>query len=77
MTQIMFETFQCPAMYIGIQAVMSLYSTGRTSGIILDSGDGVSHCVPVYEGYSLSHAVGRLDLAGRDLTSKVELFFQK
>merc|ERR1712023_262032 len=46
-----------PAMYVAIQAVLSLYASGRTTGIVMDSGDGVSH------------AIVRLDLAGRELTN--------
>ena len=54
MTQIMFETFNTPAMYVAIQAVLYLYASGRTNGIVMDSADFASHTVPIYEGYMLS-----------------------
>jgi actin beta/gamma 1 len=68
MTQIMFETFNTPGVFISIQAVLSLYSAGKTTGIVMDAGDGVTHFVPIFEGYAFPHAVLRVNLAGRDLT---------
>jgi actin-related protein len=68
MVEMLFEKFSVPACYVVIQAVMSLYSVGSTTGCVVDSGDGVTHTVPVYEGFALPHAIQRLDLAGRDLS---------
>ena len=68
MTQIILKTFNTPTMYVGIQAILSLYSSGRTTGIVMDSRDGFLHKVLIYEGFSLPHAILRFDLWGRDLT---------
>ncbi|CAJ0910999.1 5361_t:CDS:10 [Entrophospora sp. SA101] len=75
--QMFFETFNAPAMFTSIQAVLSLYSSGRTTGIVLDSGDGVTHAVPVYEGFALPHAIRRVDIAGRDVTEYLQLLLRK
>jgi len=64
----MFETFEVQNMYVAIQAVMSLYAAGRTTGLVVDAGDGVSHTVPVFEGFTISHAVEKMEIAGRVLT---------
>ena len=66
--QIMFETFKVPAMYLANQAVLALCYLGRDFGMVLDTGDGVTQAVPVYEGHAFSHAIRRLDLASGDLT---------
>lgn len=68
MIDMMFDTFNVPSFYVGISAIFSLYTTGRTTGIVFDSGDSVSDVVPIYEGYSLPHTIQRLPLGGRDIT---------
>eukprot|EP01113_Clastostelium_recurvatum_P024753 TRINITY_DN2957_c0_g1_i4.p1 TRINITY_DN2957_c0_g1~~TRINITY_DN2957_c0_g1_i4.p1 ORF type:complete len:586 (-),score=104.73 TRINITY_DN2957_c0_g1_i4:243-2000(-) len=71
MLRIMFDTFRVPALYVSVQSVLSLYATGHTTGVVLDSGDGVSLAVPIFEGHSLGHAVQRMNFAGRDVTSYI------
>ncbi|XP_043189119.1 actin-1-like [Amphibalanus amphitrite] len=68
MMQIFFEKFNVPAFYVAVQAVLSLYASGRTTGVVIDTGDGVSHTVPIYEGFGMPHGILRLNLAGRDIT---------
>ncbi|KAK4057703.1 hypothetical protein OIO90_001351 [Microbotryomycetes sp. JL221] len=75
--QIFFETFNVPAMYTSVQAILALYASGRTTGIVLDSGDGVTHAVPVFEGFSMPHAIRRIDIAGRDVTDHLQLLLRK
>lgn len=53
--EIFFETFNVPALHIQMQAVLSLYSSGRTTGVVVDSGDGVTHIVPIFEGFAIEH----------------------
>lgn len=68
-----FEQFNTPALFVSPQAILALYASGRTTGVVLDSGDGVTHAVPVYEGFALPHAVMRSDIAGRDVTEHLML----
>ncbi|XP_069933189.1 actin-related protein T2 [Oryctolagus cuniculus] len=68
MAEVMFEGFGVPAFYLSDQAVLALYASACVTGLVVDSGDGVTCTVPIFEGYSLPHAVSKLYVAGRDIT---------
>uniref|UniRef100_UPI00398F417A uncharacterized protein n=1 Tax=Pristiophorus japonicus TaxID=55135 RepID=UPI00398F417A len=67
--EFLFERFNAPAMYISYQSVLSVYSYGKTTGLVVDSGDGVTHAVPVHDGYNMPDAISRIDLGGHNLTT--------
>lgn len=68
LTSILFDTFRVPGLYVANSAAVSLHSTGKLTGVVVDSGDGVTHVVPFFDGYALQHAILRSSLAGRDVT---------
>ena len=70
--EIFFEKFRVPALFVSPQATLALYASGATTGVVLDSGDGVTFAVPVYEGFALQHAIVRADVAGRDVTEYLQ-----
>lgn len=71
MCEVMFERYNFGGVYVAIQAVLALYAQGVSSGVVVDSGDGVTHIVPVYESVVLNHLTRRLDVAGRDVTRQL------
>ena len=77
MTTIMFEEYNVPYLYIGNQAVLALYASGRTTGLVIDSGEGITHTVPIYEGYAIPHAIQTVKIAGHDLTLYLQSLLKK
>lgn len=64
MAELLFEKYEVPAYFVGSQAVLSLYSAGRTSGVVVDGGHGVLHAMAVHEGFAFPHTLGQLELGG-------------
>ena len=68
MAQQFFENYGVKALFIAVQGVLSLFATGRATGVVFDSGEGVTQVVPVFDGYTLQHANQRIDMGGREVT---------
>ncbi|KAL5111908.1 Eukaryotic peptide chain release factor subunit 1 [Taenia crassiceps] len=68
MMELMFDHYGFNAVYVAIQAILTLYAQGLMTGVVVDSGDGVTHICPVFSGHTLTQATRRLDVAGRDIT---------
>jgi centractin len=68
-----FESLRAPALFFTPPSILSLYASGRTTGVVLDVGEGVTHAAPVYEGFALQHSVSRSDVGGRDVTRQLQL----
>ncbi|XP_069895046.1 actin-related protein T1-like [Dipodomys merriami] len=76
--EIMFEKYNVPAMYLFNHAVGALYASASVTGLVVESGDGVTCTVPIYEGYPMPHAVAKLSVAGKDITTRlIQLLFLK
>eukprot|EP01083_Nonionella_stella_P167470 562916_1 len=76
MIKIALETFNVPRVYIANKSVLSLYASGRTNGIVVDSGYDSTYMVPVYEGYSWPQAIQRQDFGGKDVTEYLQSLLQ-
>eukprot|EP01033_Poteriospumella_lacustris_P005638 gene5639-4033_t len=75
--EIFFEGLNVPAMFCSIQAILSLFASGRSTGVVLDVGDGVAHVVPVYEGLAMPHSIMRMDVAGRAVTQQLQRLLRR
>mmetsp|Transcript_97813 Transcript_97813/g.273832 ORF Transcript_97813/g.273832 Transcript_97813/m.273832 type:complete len:411 (+) Transcript_97813:138-1370(+) len=69
MVEIMFEAFDVPMLNVSIQGVLALFEAGRMTGLVLDSGEGVTHTLPIFQGFGLPHCINRMDIAGRELNT--------
>jgi actin-related protein len=76
-SEIFFESFGVPAIYFENQAVLSLYAQGKTTGVVVDVGDGVTQVAPIVDGFCVKKAVRRQDLGGRDVTAYLMQLLQR
>lgn len=77
LAEFFFETVQTPCLYVAVPAILALYATGRTTGMVVDVGDTVASMVPVVEGHCDVHAIRRLEIGGRDVTERLTMLMRK
>lgn len=77
MAEMMFEVFNVPCLYVQKTPVLALYASGKTIGMVLESGEGITNTVSVYEGYAIPHAIHRIPLAGKDITEHLRLMLKE
>ncbi len=65
----MFETYRVPAIYFANPGVLSLYSVGRTTGVVCDSGDGVTQVIPICHGFKVNNGIRKIPKGGRNITN--------
>jgi len=83
--EIMFESFNVPGLYIAVQAVLALAAPWASTstkektltGVVVDSGDGVTHVIPVAEGYVIGSCIKHIPIAGRDITSFIQTLLRE
>mmetsp|Transcript_7365 Transcript_7365/g.11084 ORF Transcript_7365/g.11084 Transcript_7365/m.11084 type:complete len:391 (-) Transcript_7365:1397-2569(-) len=66
--EILFEKFNAPALFFAVDAVLSLYATGRVCGLVVEGGAAVTNVVPIFEGVAVPHSIARIELGGRDVS---------
>lgn len=74
---LLFENYDFPSVFFGTQGVLSLYAFGKQNGLMVESGEGVTQVVPIYNGYKLDHAVERVNLGGEDVTNYLKILLRK
>lgn len=77
MAEFFFESAHAPSLCLAVPPVLSLYASGRTTGLVLDVGDTVATALPIAEGHCDAHAIRRIDMAGRDVTDRLITLMRK
>eukprot|EP01084_Bolivina_argentea_P175438 303818_1 len=76
-TKMMFETFTVPRYYTNIMGVLSLYASGRTTGLTIDCGHEVTQFVPIYEGYATPYCMQKVSIGGKHINEALQTLLKQ